>query len=194
MPAWLLSIRGRPPRLPALALGLVPIAALLAIWWLLTAGAVEERAISPAILPSPIEVAQQVPALVRRVDPETGGNALVGHVLSSLRRVGVGFLLGVAVALPIGIAAGAFGSVRAMVSPLMTAGGYIPIATLVPLTMSWFGTDEKQKYIFLALAFAIYLLPLVVKAIDAVPDVYIRTAATLGCSLATAPAWEKRLA
>ncbi len=182
MSSWMTEIRGRVPQLPAIVLGLLPILALLVTWFVLTAGPVEERTISPLILPSLAEVAARAPELFTRKIPETGGNALLHHVLSSLRRVGVGFLIGCAVALPVGILAGAFGSVRAMFAPLMTAAGYIPIATLVPLTMSWFGTDEKQKYIFLAMAFAIYLLPQVVKAIDAVPDVFIRTAFTLGSS------------
>jgi ABC-type nitrate/sulfonate/bicarbonate transport system permease component len=46
--------------------------------------------------------------------------------------------------------------------------------------MSWFGIEEKQKIIFLALAFGIYLLPAIVVAIESVPDVYLRTAYTLG--------------
>ena len=45
---------------------------------------------------------------------------------------------------------------------MTTASGYIPIATLVPLTFAWFGTGEWQKVIFLAMAFGIYLLPLVI--------------------------------
>jgi len=67
-------------------------------------------------------------------------------------------------------------------APLVTASGYIPIATLVPLTMSWFGLDEKQKVAFLGLAFGIFLLPMVIRAIDAVPDIYLRTAYTLGAT------------
>ena len=46
--------------------------------------------------------------------------------------------------------------------------------------MSWFGIDELQKIMFLAMAFGIYLLPLVVNAIQAVPDIYLRTSYTLG--------------
>ena len=86
------------------------------------------------------------------------------------------------IALPIGILMGALGSVRSTFEPLVTASGYIPIATLVPLTMSWFGTDELQKVVFLAMAFGIFLLPMVVEAIDAVPDVYLRTSYTLGAT------------
>jgi NitT/TauT family transport system permease protein len=172
---WLLSIRGAPPRLAAIALGLAPVALLAALWFFLTTGPVEERAVGPSILPSPGEVFQSVPLLFTERE-------VVRHLLASLRRVGLAFLLALGVTLPLGVLMGAFGSVRATFAPLATAGGYIPIATLVPLTMSWFGTGEVQKVVFLAMAFAIYLLPLVYSAIDAVPEVYLRTAATLGAS------------
>ncbi|MBA3710538.1 MAG: ABC transporter permease subunit, partial [Planctomycetes bacterium] len=143
---------------------------------------VESRTISPTILPSPREVFGCLPDLMSRRDPQDGSNMLLHHILASLRRVCVGFMIAIAIVLPIGICMGAFAAVRATFTPLATASSYIPIATLVPLTMSWFGTDEKQKYIFLAMAFGIYLLPLVVKAIDGVPDVYLRTASTLGAT------------
>jgi len=102
------------------------------------------------------------------------------HVLVSLRRVGLSYLLALAVAAPLGIMMGSFSSARAVFSPTTTASGYIPIATLVPLTMSWFGTGEEQKVVFLAMAFAIYLLPMIIGAIERVPDVYVRTASTMG--------------
>ena len=74
----------------------------------------------------------------------------------------------------------AFSKVKAMFSPLSVFGAYLPIPTLVPLTMSLFGTGETQKIVFLALAFGIYLLPLIVAAVDAVDDIYLKTAYTLG--------------
>jgi len=91
-------------------------------------------------------------------------------------------LLGLAVALPLGILMGSFGSARATLAPVVTASGYIPIVTLVPLTMLWFGLDESQKVVFLAAAFCIFLLPMVIRAIDSVPEVYLRTAYTLGAT------------
>ena len=159
----------------AVLLGLVPVVLLMLLWWILTRGPVEERSISPTILPSPGEVLQSVPELV------TNRNLLV-HIGASLQRVGLSYLLALAIVFPLGIVMGSFGSARAGFTPIVTASGYVPIATLVPLTMSWFGTGELQKIIFLAMAFGIYLLPLVVKAIDAVPEVYLRTASTLGAT------------
>ncbi len=169
------TIRGEVPRWASILLGAIPIAAIFVLWWAFTAGAPEERTIAPTILPSPVEVAQSIPELITSRD-------LLHHVWASVRRVGLSFLLAISVVLPIGILMGTFGSVSALFRPVSTASGYIPIATLVPLTMSWFGIDELQKIMFLAMAFGIYLLPLVVTAIESVPEIYLRTSYTLGAS------------
>lgn len=171
---WVSSIRGKVPRTAAIVLGLVPIVVLLGLWWYLTLGVAEERVIARTILPSPAEVIQSVPKLLKRDLPH--------HVLMSLRRVGLGYLLALAVTLPLGILMGAFGLARGLFTPVTTASGYIPIATLVPLTMAWLGTGDTQKIVFLAMAFAIYLLPMIIQAIDSVPDVYLKTSYTLGAS------------
>ncbi len=159
-------------------LGLIPILILVCLWWVLTRGVPEERILGPTILPSPAEVVASVNDLLFTADSDS--RTLFDHIGLSLRRVALGYLLALAIVLPLGILMGAFGSVRAAFDPVMTASGYIPIATLVPLTMSWFGIGEVQKVVFLAMAFAIYLLPLVISCIDSVPDVYLRTAYTLG--------------
>lgn len=175
MGGWFLAIRGRVPGNVGILLGVVPILLLMGLWWVATRGEVEDRAIGPQILPSPGEVVQSIPELLTQRD-------LINHILSSLRRVGLGYLVALAIVLPLGILMGSFGSARAILSPSATASGYIPIATLVPLTMSWFGTGELQKVIFLAMAFGIYLLPLTVSAINHVPEVYLKTGYTLGAS------------
>jgi len=172
---WLLEIRGRVPQKAAIALGLLPILVLGFLWWFLTRGAYEERIIGYNILPSPGEVMKSVPDLLNQRE-------LFRNTLVSLRRVALGYGIALCVVVPIGIAMGAFGGFSALLSPVATASGYIPIATLVPLMMSWFGTGEEMKVMFLALAFAISLLPMVIKSIDNVPDVYLRTANTLGAT------------
>ncbi len=178
IPNWLLTIRGKVPRGAVLVLGLIPIAILILLWFGLTRGAPEERVLAATIVPSPGEVVDSLTDLLSRSGPDNRG--LLDHTWISLRRVGLGFALAFVIVVPLGILMGSYGSVRALFDPVMTAGGYIPIATLVPLTMSWFGLGEIQKVVFLAMAFAIYLLPLVIKAVDSVPDVYLRTAYTLG--------------
>ena len=172
---WL-EIRESIPSWQAWLLGLLPIVALLGLWWLVTgSGPAEERVMSPTILPSPLEVAQSLPSLWFE-------RALTRNVAVSFLRVLYGFLVGVAVAFPLGVLMGSFTKVGAAFNPVAVFGAYLPIPALVPLTLSLLGTGEKQKIGFLALAFVIYLLPLVVAAVDAVDEVYLKTAYTLGAS------------
>lgn len=165
LPAWLYWL-----------LGVVPIVLLLGLWWLVTgSGPAEGRIISPTILPSPVEVARSFRSL-------WFDRALTRNMLVSFTRVLAGFVVGVAVAFPLGVLMGAFTKIKATFTPLSVLGAYMPIPALVPLTLSLFGTGEEQKVAFLALAFVIYLLPLVVAAVDEVDSVYLKTAYTLGAS------------
>lgn len=159
-------------------LGAIPVVAALVLWWSLTAGPVENRRIGPSILPNPVEVFSPQDSVI----PLVRDRNLTRHILISLRRVSLSYVVALAVAFPLGVLMGSFRNMRAVFAPSTTASGYVPIATLVPLTMSWFGTGEVQKVVFLSLAFAVYLLPAIIAAIDSVDDVYIRTASTLGGS------------
>lgn len=160
------------------ALGVLPILAILGLWWWVTGrGPAEERIMSPTILPSPLEVAQSFKSL-------WFDRALTRNVLVSLQRVVFGFLVGVAIAFPLGLLMGSFTKIKATFNPLAVLGAYLPIPALVPLTLSLFGTGERQKVAFLALAFVIYLLPLIVAAVDQVDPVYLKTAYTLGATRA----------
>lgn len=170
---WL-GIREEVPFWLKCVLGAVPIVVLLAIWWLLTgSGPAEQRIISPTILPSPLEVIQSFRSLWFE-------RALTRNVAISFLRVLAGFIVAVGIAFPLGVLMGSFSKIKAMFNPLAVFGAYLPIPALVPLTLSLFGTGEKQKVAFLALAFIIYLLPLIVDAVDDVDDVYLKTAYTLG--------------
>ena len=168
-----LIIRGRITRWGKVLLGIVPIVLIIGGWALLTTGVAEERVISPLILPSPWEVVTSFPSLWFQAE-------LSRSIVASAWRVVLGFGAALILAFPLGIAMGAFSRVRALFEPLAVFGSYLPIPTLVPLTMSLFGIGELQKVMFLGLAFFIYLLPAFVKAVDEVDGVYLQTAYTLG--------------
>jgi NitT/TauT family transport system permease protein len=156
-------------------LGIVPLVVLLLAWVFVTLGAPEERVISPTILPSPAEVVTSFPLL-------WFDRAVTRNLAVSFTRVIEGFGLAVLVSFPLGVLMGAFTKVKAAFTPLTVFGAYLPIPTLVPLTLSLFGTGELQKVMFLALAFSIYLVPMFVAAVDQVDDTYLKTAYTLGAS------------
>ncbi len=171
-----LRIREDLPGWQRALLGIIPIVAIIGIWWFLTAGErPESRFVSPVILPSPMEVVNSFGSL-------WFDRALTRNALLSLGRVVQGFVVAVAIVFPLGLLMGTFSKVKALFQPLSVFGAYTPIPALVPLTLSIFGTQETQKVAFLALAFGIYLLPLIVKAVDEVDEVYLKTAYTLGAS------------
>jgi ABC-type nitrate/sulfonate/bicarbonate transport system permease component len=173
--AGLLRIREPLPAWQAWLLGLLPVVVLLGLWAAVTAGVAEERVISPTILPSPAEVVGSFPML-------WFDRALTRNLFVSFGRVIEGFALAVLIAFPLGVMMGSFTKVKAAFTPLTIFGAYLPIPTLVPLTLSLFGTGELQKVMFLALAFVIYLVPLFVAAVDSVDDTYLKTAYTLGAT------------
>jgi ABC-type nitrate/sulfonate/bicarbonate transport system permease component len=175
-PGGFLRIREPLPFWLSWLLGSLPIGLLLLAWYAVTAGPTpEQRLISPTILPSPLEVVGSFKQLWFE-------RALTRNLAVSFRRVVVGFAAAVAIAFPLGVLMGSYSKVRAAFAPLTVFGAYLPIPTLVPLTLSLFGTGETQKVMFLALAFVIYMVPLFVAAVDAVDDTYLKTAYTLGAS------------
>ena len=62
----LLALRLSPPRMTRRLIGALALAVVVLAWWLATLGAdVEDRLISPVILPSPIEVLRSFPVLLK---------------------------------------------------------------------------------------------------------------------------------
>jgi NitT/TauT family transport system permease protein len=168
------KIREEPRRRRGFLLGSTGVALAIAVWWYVTSGAqVESRILNPQILPNPWEVLLSFKGLYLDRD-------LVTAITYSLFRTTVGFLIAAAVAIPLGIFMAAFTKVREFFRPLTTITSFIPIAALVPLSLSWFGIEERQKVLFLALATFVMLLPLVIASLDRVDDVYLQTAYTLG--------------
>ena len=128
------------------------------------------------ILPSPTEVLQAFPVLHFE-------EALVRSAVRSLYRVTMGFLLAAAVAIPLGHRSWAPSPpVKHFFAPLLDPLRFLPISALVPLFIVWFGIDEMQKIVFLFVGIVVYLLPLVVEAVENVDEVYLQTATTLGAT------------
>lgn len=172
-PIW--TLRKPLPTGVQLWFGLALPVVVLALWVGLTAG--KKPILIPVFLPSPLEVLR---VLVR--DLLTGDRVLADAALVSTVRIAAAFAAAAAVALPLGILMGAYEPVNRLVDPIMAPLRYMPISAFIPLTILWFGIDEKQKLAFLFLGVFVYLLPVVVTAIRAVPEELVQTARTLGAS------------
>jgi NitT/TauT family transport system permease protein len=154
-------------------LSLMGLLTFLGAWCVLSYGNI----VPSVILPSPTEVVQAFPVLHFE-------EALVRSALRSLYRVYMGFLLSAVVAIPLGLLMGTFPAVKHFFTPLVDPLRFLPISALVPLFIVWFGIDEMQKIVFLFVGIFVYLLPLVVEAVENVDEVYLQTATTLGAGRA----------
>src|SRR5947209_17959615 len=165
------SIRQPVPRATATMLSIVMPVLVLGVWCVISYGG-----LAPAdFLPSPTEVVRGTLQLFLQYDLWTA-------IVISTRRIVTAFLLASAVALPLGVLMGAFAPIHHIFEPIMAPLRYMPISAFIPLLILWFGIYDKQKIAFLFLGVFVYLLPVVVSAIRAVPEELVQTALTLGAS------------
>src|SRR5438874_7873814 len=165
------SVRQPVPRATATMLSIVMPVLVLGVWCVISYGG-----LAPAdFLPSPTEVVRGTLQLFLQYDLWTA-------IVISTRRIVMAFLLASAVALPLGVLMGAFTPIHHLFESIMAPLRYMPISAFIPLLILWFGIYEKQKIAFLFLGVFVYLLPVVVSAIRAVPEELVQTALTLGAS------------
>lgn len=170
-PDDLFAIRAPLPQRTRTVLLLIAPALVLLVWCVLSYGGM-----APAdFLPSPTEVLRGTLQLAFEHD-------LALSIWVSTKRILIAFGLAVAVAYPLGVAMGSFSPVEAFFDPITAPLRYMPISAFIPLLILWFGIDEQQKLAFLFLGTFVYLLPVVVTAVRAVPEELVQTAQTLGAS------------
>ncbi len=167
----LFALRSPLPRSIGAALGLVAPLAVLGIWCLVSYGGFAP----PDFVPSPTEVVRGTLQLFLQYD-------LGSAVWVSTRRIALAFFLASALALPLGVLMGAFEPINRIFEPIMAPLRYMPISAFIPLLILWFGIYESEKVAFLFLGVFVYLLPVVVTAIRAVPEELVQTSLTLGAS------------
>jgi NitT/TauT family transport system permease protein len=152
-------------------LALLGVLAFFGGWCVLSYGGLVPR----IILPSPTDVLKAFPVLHFE-------EALVRSAIASLYRVFAGFLLSALVAIPLGLLMGTYPPLKHFFAPVLDPLRFLPISALVPLFIVWFGIDDLQKIVFLFVGTFVYMLPLVIEAVEGVEDVYLQTATTLGAS------------
>ena len=106
----------------------------LILWW----GVTTFGSIDPKFLPSPSAVIIATQRLW-----ETG--ELQQDTIASLWRVGVGFSLSAAIAIPVGVLMGSFRSIRALLEPLFGLMRYMPAPAFIPLLILYQGIGEEPK-------------------------------------------------
>jgi ABC-type nitrate/sulfonate/bicarbonate transport system permease component len=169
------ALRAELPTWQWLLMGALGLGACFALWWFVTWGdPPEERIISPSRgLSSPAETFREFHSL-------WFDRALTRNLLVTLRRLGLGFGLAALVGVPLGVLCGCFPRVQAFFQPLVLFGRNIPVAALIPLTISLFAIGELQKVMFIFIACVAFVVWDTTRAVEEVGSQYIDTAFTLG--------------
>lgn len=133
---------------PGLLLGLVLPLGLALLWELAAA----QGWIARRLLPPPSAILAQLEELA-------ASGELLRHLEATLRRVALGFGLGVAVATVLGAVTGTFDVLRRLLDPSLQALRAIPSIAWVPLFVLWFGIFETPKILLIAVGafFPVYL-------------------------------------
>lgn len=112
----------------------------------------------------------------------TEQGTLAWHVLASARRVMVGFLAAVIVAIPLGIWLGTSRIARAIFDPVVSFLRPLPSMSWIPLSLLWFGITETQKYSIVFMGSFVPALLYVMEATRSIDPLLVRAARNLGAN------------
>lgn len=151
--------------------GVLGLAVFFGAWF------VGSAALGGGTLPSPLAVLVRFVELLHQ---PLADQTLVGHAWASLQRWAGGFLLAVAVGLPLGYSFAWWSTVRSTLLPAFEVLRYIPPFAWIPLAILWFGPGylAQAAVVFVAVAPAIVLNAEV--GIRTVDPLLTRAARTLG--------------
>ena len=131
--------------------------------------------VSAILVPPPEQVLRTMVTLFAE-------QGFAGDVLISVLRVLVAFVMACVVAVPLGVAMGAFPAIDAVLSPFVSAWRYLPAPSFIPILLMWFGTGEAPKLALLFLGVIFFLITLIADHTKEVRKELIETALTLGAS------------
>jgi taurine transport system permease protein len=151
---------------PLISIGVV--AALLALWWVVTTGTETVKAL---YLPSPESLWTAITTLNTQLLSDA--SATLGRVLASW--IG-GSALGVAV----GLAMARSRWLMYALNPIIEAVRPVPPVALIPFVILWFGIGDSGKLFLGALACFMVMVVNTTVAVGNVPPVYLQAARSLG--------------
>ena len=124
-------------------------------------------------LPAPATVGNELWARL------TSGDAL-SFIWTSVHRAVLGFLIGVAIATPIGLVVAKVRFVRAAIGPLLSGLQSLPSVAWVPAAVLWFGVTPTTIYVVLLLGSIPSIANGLVAGIDQIPPILPRAGKVMG--------------
>lgn len=170
--APLLRIRGTLGIGWRIALGVVGIAAVIAIWALAAANS------SKTVVPSPAAAWSALLELQR-------SGVLRDAAWASTQRVLIGYGISVAIGVVLGLAIGTFASIEAFFEAPVGFLRYIPASALTPVFLIWLGLGESPKIWLIVVGTVFYNVLMIADVGRAVPRELLNASYTLGAGRIT---------
>jgi len=134
-----------------------------------------------AFLPSAMQTIQTLIHYADRPYPSQGSPLWLDAVVS-LRRIMLGFGIGVAIGVLLGAAMSATRIIRHLIDPLIEVLRPLPPLAFIPLFIIWFGIGEVPKEVLIVIGVAPIMAVTTVAALDQVPEDLRLCAMTLGAT------------
>ncbi|WP_117196023.1 ABC transporter permease [Rhizobium terrae] len=150
------------------SLSVAGVVAFVVLWQI-----VSSTIIDPFFLPPPSDIVLGSSELV-------ADGTLATSILISLMRILAGWLLGSAIAIPLGLMVGISQTARAVVDPFIHFFRFIPAIALVTLFIVWFGVGEISKILLIAYATAFIVMVNTASGVSAIPVDKLDAARCLG--------------
>lgn len=154
---------------PSRLLPLAVVAGAIAAWVALSS----LRAFPESIFPSPTSVAAGFAE-------EISSGRMLTDLVASLFRVGVGFLIAVAIGLPLGLWLGHAARARAALLPAVNFLRNLSPIAWIPFAILWFGVGDLPVIFLIVLASVFPIVLASLAAVAGIPEVYFRVASDYG--------------
>lgn len=148
---------------------------LLACLGLLGAWEVTSRLVAIGGVPDVVSTARELPMIL-------GDREALVDLLSSLRRMGLGFGIALALSVPLGLFMGRSRLVASLVNPLLMVTYPVPKAALMPIIMLWFGVGDASKLLVIVLGVSLPIIYHAYQGARSVEEKMIWSAQAMGLS------------
>jgi NitT/TauT family transport system permease protein len=141
----------------------------LAFWGVATLGGF----VSPTFLADPITMVQDGYDLI-------ANQGFLSDIGMTVWRVLGGFIMASIVAIPLGIAMGAYKPIEALLEPFVSFARYLPASAFVPLLILWSGIGETQKLLVIFIGAVFQLILMIAVIVSNTRRDLVEAAYTLG--------------
>lgn len=152
-----------------ISIAVISFVVIFLVWIVLC----ESGLVSSLFLPSPLAVLEDI------IDGAKDGSLWL-NMGYSIFRITSGFIISVIIGVPLGILAGSFKKLDAIISPVCEFVRYMPVPAFVPLVMVWCGIGESAKIAIVFLGCFFQLVLMIADDARSVSDDLLSSAYTLG--------------